>query len=143
MGILQTSLRIAMALLIALPLGPGGICCCLFEEAAAAVRVEQAEPAAPAPCCHAEAPSPERAAASDAGEHEKDCGCPERDAAELGASPIGVPFVGPAPESPAPAAPAEAIRPVFAEPAPAPEAPPPGPSPPAARRHAVLSVFLC
>ncbi len=64
-------IRITLALLIALPLGPGGLCCCLFGPADAACdRV----PAEPAGCCSQEA-APESGAA--------DCECPAREVVVL------------------------------------------------------------
>jgi len=137
MNVFDTSLRLALALVVALPLGPGGICCCLFGEAEAA-PVE----AAPSSCCQAEAPVPESAGCPSS-EEDPECACPEREAAEIAPSLAGGPFVGPAPESAAPLAAPAVVLPRLTEPEPRLEAPPPGPPPPAQRRHAALSVFLC
>lgn len=137
MDVFQKSLRIALALVVALPLGPGGICCCLFGEAQAA----EAGPA-PASCCQAEAPVPEPEGCPSTSE-DPECACPEREVAELAPSLAGGPFVGPVPESGNPLAEPVRVLPELLAPEFRVEAPPPDPLPPATRRHAALSVYLC
>jgi hypothetical protein len=145
MSVFDRTLRIAVALAVAVPLGPGGICCCLFEKAEAApvesvpAEVARAE-AAPVSCCHAEAPAP---GPEGSPPEEPECKCPERPVAELAPSLPGDAFVAPLSEHAA--AWAEVVLPgpglLLAEFRA--EAPPPDPPPPAARRHAALSVYRC
>ena len=136
MNVFEKSLRIALALVVALPLGPGGICCCLFGEAQAAETAP-----APASCCQ-EAPVPEREGCPSSSE-DPECACPEREVAELAPSLNGGPFVGPAPEAGSPLAEPARVLPELLAPESRAEAHPPDPRPPATRRHAALSVYRC
>lgn len=71
-------LRLAAALAVAVPLGPGGLCCCLVKGHDAPPVVAAApESSGASPCCQAkdaEPPSPARSPVPD-----DDCGCPQRE----------------------------------------------------------------
>jgi hypothetical protein len=66
--------RTFLALVIAVPFGAGGLCCCLFAESRPVA-------AAPASCCADDAAPVERSSCPQGGE--EDCGCPTREAALL------------------------------------------------------------
>lgn len=127
---LTFAVRLWMALMIAVPLGPGGLCCCLLG-AAQATACDEA-PAEPRGCCSESAP----AQTPDA-----DCDCPIRDvvilvgadvALALEAPPAATPFV------PAPA-PGLVRIPAAAPSAAAPALPPPRAVP----LFRTLSVIRC
>jgi hypothetical protein len=74
--VVSKALRVFMALLLAVPLGGGGLCCCLIGTAGG--HSVASLPAAP--CCPAEsAPAQPPAGAK----HENDCRCPTREAGLL------------------------------------------------------------
>ncbi len=147
------ALRMLVAVLVAVPLGPGGICCCLFGGDAPG-DVEDAQvlvasggggsccssPAAPAAAHPAPGSAPVVAEAADA--HEGGCDCPVRDAAvevspTVAASPASADAIRVAPAT----SPTVAVDlAIFSAPrgaAAGPEAPP---GPPV---RLALSVFLC
>ncbi|MGQ0723544.1 MAG: hypothetical protein ACT4PE_18495 [Candidatus Eiseniibacteriota bacterium] len=85
--------RVLAALLVAVPLGVGGLCCCLLGAPDA--HRHAAAPTALAPCCADEnTPAAPRPGPAD----DEDCSCPSRDAGVLAAS---VPAEGAAPTAPA------------------------------------------
>jgi hypothetical protein len=68
--------RVFLALLVAVPFGAGGLCCCLFAESSPELA------AAPAPsCCAGETAPVERPSCPEPGGEE--CECPARDVALL------------------------------------------------------------
>jgi len=70
------ALHILLALVVALPLGAGGLCCCLFAIGTADVARDSG---APACCSNASAPATSQAPCPAA--EGADCECPSRDAA--------------------------------------------------------------
>lgn len=95
--------HVLVSLMVALPLGAGGLCCCLVGElpSHAAHAVAIASPAKAATpvhsCCSvpaaaAESDTSDPARPDDAGEHK--CGCPERETAVLAAAAGQEPLVG-------------------------------------------------
>ena len=137
MSVFAKSFRALVALMIAVPLGPGGLCCCLIG----ATDVMAAEAVAPAPtsCCSQPAvpavpPAPEPPVADlDAAE----CDCPVRDAGFLPERVQSLSAVPPAPavETVSVVAPA-ALGPIEA---PLPPSPVP---PPKIALHLALSVLI-
>ncbi|MGH2569688.1 MAG: hypothetical protein ACRDGR_00590, partial [bacterium] len=70
---ISTVFRTFLALLIAVPFGAGGLCCCLFAGS---------RPVAAAPACCGDDTTPiERSSCPQS--DEDDCGCPAREAALL------------------------------------------------------------
>jgi hypothetical protein len=100
--VISRAFRVLMALLIAVPLGVGGLCCCLLGASGA-----QDSAAATTPSCCAGESGPVAPPACP--EHEDDCSCPSRDAALLAKS---APTEGAAPAAPATLAPAAVHTPV-------------------------------
>lgn len=133
-------LRILVSLAIALPLGQGGLCCCLVGDHDTAAAVAAAREAAPRSCCtpagpdgpRDRAPSPDR----------DDCGCPQRESAILAAAPAESAAAAPVADaaflapSAAPAGPtADLLHARFRDESPAPV--------PKVPRYRTLCVLLC
>ncbi len=90
------ALRVLISLAIAVPMGPGGLCCCIVGGDHVPAAVAQARAAAEThPCCIPPAPSApvDRSDSSD----RDDCGCPKRDDAVLVAANSDAAFAAPAP----------------------------------------------
>ena len=81
MNPLSRAFRLLIALAVAFPLGPGGLCCCVLGTGheAAAVTVARAE--TPAHSCCGNLPAAPAAPAEEPASD--DCDCPERDDAVL------------------------------------------------------------
>jgi hypothetical protein len=78
---LAKAFRILAALLVAVPLGIGGLCCCLIGASPAGLELAAIAP--PSSCCDAaRAPAPP----ADCPEDDEDCSCPSREAGLLAKS---------------------------------------------------------
>jgi len=135
-NLITKGFHVFLAALIAVPLGAGGICCCLTDGLAQEFQAERAVAKAPAASCCSQGameappapaePGPPVACPMDA-DGEDSCECPVRDTALISATPSALVFVQAAPPiAAAPvavAAPAPAAVPVAAVPA-APHPPP-------------------
>jgi hypothetical protein len=97
--VISQAFRVLVALLVAVPLGAGGLCCCLLGSPAAAH--DAAVPSTPSCCAGESTPIATPASA----EHEDDCSCPARDAGVLAKS---APVESAAPVAPAAVVPAAA-----------------------------------
>lgn len=91
---LSGAVRVLAALAVAVPLGPGGICCCVVHPHRAAETV--ARPAPVRSCCAESATAPAEAPARPA--HRRfpmgdDCGCPQREAAVLASAADAAPVL--------------------------------------------------
>ncbi|MCA9750629.1 MAG: hypothetical protein KC591_00425 [Gemmatimonadetes bacterium] len=132
---LDRILRVFLAVLVALPLGAGGICCCLFEK-----PVQSPEVATARPSCCAAAETP---ASPDEPSKDEDCHCPARELAEAPSSSATPELVTPGPTGLLALAAVPAVGALLPESpvrsARAPD-PPPGRS---GRMHVRLAVFRC
>jgi len=138
--------HILVSVMVALPLGAGGLCCCLLGDSPAPMSAVASVPAPPPAhsCCSGPAEpaaaAPDDAAAPDtAGGHK--CGCPERETALLAA------VAGQEPVAAGTAFPTALLAPVALPAAPVTEtaaAFPARPDPPPKRPlFRTLSVLLC
>ncbi len=131
--------HIIISLLVAVPLGAGGLCCCLLGQTDAAAAATPAEPTHP--CCPSDPAPPDRGQSSPIDTDESDCDCPVREAALTAGSSGGTLLPGPAPDSDGIALQIEyAVVYSTGERAPRPHIPDPPPKRPLYR---TLSVLLC
>lgn len=84
MSLWNRSLRVLAALLIAVPLGQGGLCCCLFGMPETVLETAAAEPEHGC-CASAAAPVESADSSCPADQHDGECGCPVRDVSLLAA----------------------------------------------------------
>ncbi len=138
MPLASNTLRVFLALLMAVPLGAGGICCCLTDGMAAEFLAEVKVPPAPkSPCCSVPEPVAAPLTPGACEQEGEDCECPALDDATLSArSSVGAIAAAHA----LAAIPAPEAEPV---PVTAPDAPPapPAPPPPKVPVYLAHSVF--
>jgi hypothetical protein len=132
---ISPAFRVLAALIVAVPLGAGGLCCCLLGAPDAAA--DSAAASRPSCCAEESVPAP----SSDCPEHDEDCSCPSREAGVLAKS---APTETVSPEAPTASAPLPLVAADVMHRAAGGNPTPPAPHPPPkVPLHRTLCVILC